>query len=72
MGFSLTNQNISGSGTATKWHSRSTSEPSEMHTALGFRENVGGMPSKISASDDSLQYIDIISLLIELCYNNRF
>lgn len=30
--------------------------PSLAHLAFGCRENVGGIPSNISANDDSLQY----------------
>lgn len=43
----------SGSGTATRQHFSSTLEPSSTHWARGLRENVGGMPSRMSASEDS-------------------
>lgn len=46
---------MSGSGTATNRHSKSTSEFSTAHVAFGFRENVGGIPSRISAKEDSLK-----------------
>lgn len=50
----LKNHVTSGSGIATSLHSRSTSSPTGTHLALGFRENVGGIPSRMSARDDSL------------------
>lgn len=54
-------QIISGSGMATNRHSSSTSSPSATHLAFGFLENVGGMPSRMSARDDSLDmlFLDI-------------
>lgn len=54
--FPLNDHIISGSGTATNRTSNSTFEPTGATFAFGFLENVGGIPSKISARDDSLKY----------------
>ena len=55
IGLPLDNHVISGSGTATSRTSKSTLEPTGATLAFGFLENVGGIPSKMSARDDSLK-----------------